>query len=156
MIKTTPITPSLTGTGNYACGIEWSGQDGFARRAVMDSMGWQNGHVGISWHIENQVTDLAGNTVWESATSISTPSLTVDNEHFRYLADGSLRMADSSEALEEDGSIKAGYISEYMFFFKAFGDKSLPISVGINYFIQDALLRKLNSANPGLNLVLSV
>jgi len=155
MTTITLITPSLSGTGNYACGIQWAGADGLTRRAVMDSMGWQNGQVNISWHVENQGTNLIGNTVWESASSIDTPALTVDDQHFRYLADGSLRVANSSEALEEDGSIKAGYISEYMFFFKAFGDKSLPIPVGINYFIQDALLRKLNSANPGLNLVLS-
>ena len=151
----TLITPAASGTGTAPCGIQWT-IGGTTRRAVMDSMGWQNGHIGIAWHVENQGTDLAGDTVWEPASSIVTTALVVDTNHYRFLGDGSLRVAPASEALNEDSTVKVGYISEYNFFFGAFGDRSIPIppSMGINAFIQDAMCRRLNADVPALELAM--
>lgn len=151
----TLITPAASGTGNYPCGIQWT-TGSTTRRAVMDSMGWVNGNIGIGWHVENQTTNLAGAAVWEPASSVVCNALVVDNHHFRYLADGSLRVADAAEATNEDGSTKPGYISEHNFFFSAFGDRSIPIpaEMGINFFIQDAMVRRLNADEPSLELAM--
>ena len=60
------------------------------------------------------------------------------------------------EALDEDGNVKEGYISEYLFFVQAFGLKTLPVPFGIYYFIEDALVRKLNNDYPDLDLAMPV
>jgi hypothetical protein len=153
-IPVTLITPELTGTGPYPCGIEWTGSDNITRRAVMQTMIASTMQVAVGWIVENQLTDLGGNLVWENASNISTPALMVLNTNYRSLATGAVVPDD--EALNEDGTVKTGYISDYMFFVGAFGTKQIPVPFGIYYFIQDAMIRHLNEKNPGLDLVMPV
>lgn len=155
-ITVTPTTPELTGNGPYPCGIQWTGNDSITRRAVMTTMIHQSMQIAVGWQVENQVPDLSGNLKWESAASISSPALIVNNDHYRFIGDATLRIADATEALNEDGTVKPGYISEYMFFVGAFGTHTIAVPFGIYAFIQDALVRKLNAENPGLDLVMPV
>lgn len=145
----TIIYPELIGEP-YFVGIQFEEPTGTQRRAVCNAMNYVSGNIAVGWQLQTLVTELDGTAYWQTSTA-STPPLTVTNNTYRSLA--TMQVVPASEALDPDGRLKAGYLTEYEFFRMFFGlDNNQP--KGIFWFMCDALVRRLNALYPTLNLTL--
>ena len=146
----TIIYPELNGEP-YFVGIQFEEPTGTQRRAVCCAMNYVSGSIAVGWQLQTLVAELDGTANWQTSTA-STPPLTVTNETYRSLT--TMQVVPASEALNPDGSLKPGYMTEYGFFRMFFGlDNNQP--KGIFWFMCDALVRRLNADYPDLDLILS-
>jgi hypothetical protein len=145
----TIIYPELFGE-DFNVGVQFESPDGAIRRAVCSGIQIHARHIAVGWCLQTQITELDGSLVWKDS-SLSTPALLVTENTFRQLADG--RVVPTTEATEEDGSVKPGYLSEYKFFRVYFGlDNVQP--KGIFWYIATAICDRINATYPELNLTL--
>lgn len=148
----TPVTLILPDpTDDFIAGIQWTDATGTARRAVYTSLQGMAHQVNIGWMMLLQ-SQLVTGLVWTTDSAALCEALRVDNDNYRNLA--TLALVPDEEALAEDGSVKPGYIGEHNLFLAAFAAKTIDLPFGINYFVQDALVRKVNMLYPGQNIVM--
>jgi hypothetical protein len=151
MSTTVTLISPASAADDFIAGIEWTDATGTARRAVYTSLQGFAHMVSIGWGMYVRSQLVAG-LAWSADSSAICEALRVDNENYRKLA--TLALVPDEEATNPDGTVKAGYIGEHNLFLGAFASKTIPVPFGINYFVQDALVRKVNILYPEQDLVM--